>query len=151
MNYIREAENVLKHYKDLYQSIENMDRQIGRLVSNAGPSGGRAIKLDESGIRSGKFDATINLLYEIQTLTDNKFKTQTELDEINVILDEISAEPGCEQHKAVLWKWYIERVPKEDIAEQIGYGSKQSVYNIRNLAIRKFAIRLFGIDALRAV
>lgn len=151
MNYIREAENVLKHYKDIYQSIENMDRQIGKLVSNAGPSTGSAVKLDESGIRSGKFDATINLLFEIQTLTNNKAKTQEELEEINIILDELSLEPGCGLYKTVLWKWYIERVPKEDIAKQIGYGSKQSVYNIRNVAIRKFAIRLFGIEVLRAV
>ena len=151
MNFIKEAENRLKHYKDLYQSIENMDRQICKLVMNAGPSDGRVIKLDESGIRSGKFDKTINMLYEIQTLNNNKIKTQTELDEINITLDKLSAEPGCELYKDVLWLWYIERIPKEDIAEQLNYSSKQTIYNIRALAIRKFAIRLFGIEALRAV
>jgi hypothetical protein len=47
--------------------------------------------------------------------------------------------------------WYIEELPKEKIAEIIGYSSKQSIYDIEAKAIRKFAIMLFGIDVLKAI
>ena len=151
MNYIREAENVLIHYKDLYQSIENMDKQICQLTLKGCPKYIAAIVHDEIGIKSGKHDEVINTLFEIQTLNENKLKTQEELNKVNAILDGLSKEQGCGLYKVVLWKWYIERIPKEDIAEQIGYSSRQSIYSIRNAAIRKFAIRIFGIEALRAV
>ena len=151
MNYIREAETVLKHYQDLYQSIENMNEQICQLTLKGCPKHITAVMQDEVGIRTGRHDDTINVLFEIQTLNENKLKTQEELDKVNAILDGLSKESGCELYKVVLWKWYIERVPKEDIAEQIGYSSRQSIYGVRNLAIRKFAIRLFGIEALKVV
>jgi hypothetical protein len=47
--------------------------------------------------------------------------------------------------------WYVEKKAKEDIAEKLGYSHKQSVYEIKNKAIRKFAISLFGIVALQAM
>jgi transposase len=45
----------------------------------------------------------------------------------------------------------IDKLPKEDIAEMIGYSSKRSVYDIREKAIRKFAVMMFGIKALQAL
>jgi hypothetical protein len=45
----------------------------------------------------------------------------------------------------------VEKKAKEDIAEEIGYSHRQSVYENRNKAIRKFAGALFGIVALEAM
>ena len=47
--------------------------------------------------------------------------------------------------------WYVEKKAKEDIAEKVGYSHRQSVYEIRNKAIRKFAVALFGIVVLEAI
>lgn len=150
MNYIKEAENYLWYYHDLYRSIENLDRQISRLIAKAGPKMS-VIKFDETGVKTGHYDDAFNILFEIQKLTEAKQKTLTALNDVEEILEEISVEPGCELYGQVLRKWYIEKVPKDDIAEQLGYSSRRSVYEIKNRAIRKFAVRLFGLEALQVV
>lgn len=151
MNYIKETETILWYYRDLYHSIEEMSKRVGRLVAKAGPSNLTAMVLDDTGIRSGKVDEAVNMFFEIQKLMELKQKTKRELDEIENILSEFDKEKGCELYGTVLRKWYIERIPKEDIAREIGYNSKQSVYDIKNKAIRKLAVRYFGIDALKAI
>jgi hypothetical protein len=154
MNYIKEAENVLWYYNDLYRSIENIDREIARVVRKQGPSNLTAIAIDITGVSGGGGqDEAINMVYKIQTLTGNRERTQTELGEVDRILNDISQEPGCEYYGRVLRKWYIERVPKEEIAKQIGYSpsSRRSIYDIKGKAIRKFAVTLFGIEAVKIV
>ncbi|MBU5439481.1 hypothetical protein KQI42_15810 [Tissierella sp. MSJ-40] len=152
MNYIKEAENYLKHYGDMYESIENMDKEISRLIRESGPQDITAIQYDITGIPGGcKQDEAINVLFKIQILTENRHNTKKELEKIDKILDEISEEEGCEFYGQVLRKWYIERVPKEDIAESIGYSSRQSIYTLKGKAIRKFSIRLFGLEALKMI
>ncbi|CEP67867.1 RNA polymerase sigma factor, region 3/4 [Moorella glycerini] len=151
MNYIKEAENYLRYYHDLYKSLENINRQIARLIGRAAPREVTAICFDETGIKSGRYDETLNTLFELQKLVECREETQTALSEIDKILEEISREPGCELYGQVLRKWYIEKKSKEEIAEELGYSSRQSVYDIKNRAIRIFAVRLFGLGALKAI
>jgi hypothetical protein len=152
VNYIKEAENILWHYNDLYKSLVNLDKQIAKIISRSGPKELSAVALDLTGIHgSGKSDEAYNVLFELQKLKDCREGTAKELFKIDVLLDNISAEPGCELFGAVLRKWYIEKMPKEDIANEIGYSSKQSIYSLRAKAIRKFAIQMFGIEALKAI
>lgn len=155
MNYIKEAENVLWYYNDLYRSIENMNREIAKIVSRQGPSSLNAIQLDVTGIHgSGDADDnTYNLLFKLKTLTENYEKTTLELDEINKILDEISQDEGCERYGEVLRKWYIEKIPKEEIAKHLGYSvtSRTTIYDIRSRAIKKFAVRYHGIEVVKAI
>lgn len=152
MNYIKEAENVLWYYNDLYRSVENMNREIAKIVSRQGPSELNAIQLDETGIHgSGDADDnTYNLLFKLKTLSENREKTMIELSKIDIILEDISKEPGCELYGKVLREWYIERTPKEEIGDKIGYG-KRNVYYIKDRAIKKFAVRHFGLDAVKAI
>lgn len=145
MNYIREAENYLYYYADMYRSLERMEQEICKLVAQAGPRDMKSATLDETGIKAGHQDETINILFKLQKLTENREKTKQELEKIDKILEEISKDPGCELYGTVLRKWYIERVPKEDIAKEIGYSSRQSIYSLRAKAIRKFAVQFFGI------
>ncbi len=151
MNYIREAENRLWYYRDLQRSIDEMSQRIGKLISRAGPADLSAMVLDGSGVHSQRVDDTLNILFEIKRLTELRQETNTALAEIDNILTRFDKEPDCKFYGAVLRKWYIERVPKEDIAREIGYSSKRSVYEIKNRAIRKFAVMLFGIEALKVV
>lgn len=155
MNYIKEAENILWYYNDLYRSIENMNREIAKLVSKQGPGGLNAISLEQTGCHgSGKEDDnTYNLLFKLKTLSESREKTVTEFDKVDEILAEISQEHGCELYGGVLKKWYIEKIPKEEIAKQIGYSptSRTSIYDIKNRAIKKFAVRYHGIDVVKAI
>lgn len=151
MNYIREAETVLWHYNDLYKSLTNLDRQISKLVRRSGPSELNAISIEPTGVHGSRNDNTYNLLFELKTLTESREQTVKELSVVNELLDNISAEQNCELYGQVLRKWYIEKIPKDDIAHEIGYATKRSVYDIKNKAIKKFAVQLFGIEAMKAI
>jgi len=85
MNYIEEAENLLLYYNDLYRSVENLNREIARLVGYQAPSLLNAIQLEETGIRSSRVEDTYNLLFEIKALAESKAKTELELKQIDRI------------------------------------------------------------------
>ena len=90
------------------------------------------------------------MLFKLKTLSENRERTVAELSKIDQVLKEISQEEGCEHYGQVLKEWYVCRTPKDEIAKAVGYSSKQSIYDIKNRAIRKFAVRHFGLEALRA-
>lgn len=151
MNYIKEAENVLKYYRDLNRSIDHMSHEIGKLMGQNAPHHLTAVPLDPAGgIHGSGKDDTYNVLYKIKVLTENRDKTKAELDTINQILDEIIKEPGCEKYRYVLMEWYIHRTPKEEIAEEMPC-SVRNVYRLRDEAIKKFALRYFGLEVLKII
>lgn len=153
MNYIKEAENILWYYNDLYRSIENMNREIAKIVSRQSPSTLNAISLEPTGVHgSGDADDnTYNLMFRLKTLTDNREATLLELGKVDQILEEISREPGCELYGKVLREWYIVRTPKEEIASNIGYSHKSTVYRLKDRAIKKFAVRHFGLEVMKVI
>jgi hypothetical protein len=156
LNYIEEAEKYLRNYRHLRGSVETMRRERERLIGKAGPRGeeNMAIALDAVGGgrgSAGEYDDAINLIWRIRELTENIQKTEERLKEIDRILEEISEGDGCEFYGRVLRAWYIDGIAKEDIAAEIGYESRTSIYTIRNRAIRKFAVRVLGIRALEAM
>lgn len=153
MDYIREAEKVLRHYRDLKYALDNLRHQIEIIIKRYGPSDAKIAQLDETGIKCGHYDNTLNDMFKLQVLSENEKKTAEEIKKIDEILNQIEKEPGCEYYSQVLRLWYIEKVPKEEIAGLIGYSpnSRQSIYNIKDQAIRKFAVMYFGIGALKAM
>ncbi|BBB91042.1 MAG TPA: hypothetical protein PKA28_10755 [Methylomusa anaerophila] len=150
MDYIKEAEKRLWHYRDLEKSIEQMNCDIARIVSRSSPSELNAVAMDITGIRSGKTDEAFNILLELKTLSESKKKTEEEIDQIAEILKDISKEKDCKLYGKVLYSWYVKRKDRDEIAKEIGYSVRQ-VYNIRDEAIRKFAVRILGIEALRVI
>jgi hypothetical protein len=155
LNYIEEAEKYLRNYRHLRGSVETMRRERERLIGKAGPRGeeNMAIALDAVGGGKGgggEFDEAINLVWRIRELTDNIRETEERLAEIDELLDEISEGEGCECFGIVLRKWYIDKVPKERIGEEIGY-QERNIYYLKAKAIRVFAVRMLGIRALEAI
>jgi DNA-directed RNA polymerase specialized sigma subunit len=80
-----------------------------------------------------------------------KDRTLVEIAKVDSLLNAISQDLGCERYKDILFMWYVEKKPKEYIANEVGYSQRQSVYEIKNKAIKKFAVALFGIVALVAI
>ena len=150
MNYIKEAEKRLWHYRNLEESIKQMDRDIARIISRSSPSELNAVAMDITGIRAGKQDEALNILFELQTLTTARKNTLEEINEIANLLKDISKEPECNLYGKVLYEWYVKRKPRDEIANEIGYSVRQT-YNIRDQAIRQFAVRILGIKALEAI
>lgn len=150
MDYIREAEKRLWHYKDLKRSLEWQEREIGKLKWEGYPSGASGISYD--GMPKGmNKDEAVNIAFKIKMYMDMVESTESELNEIDKVLEGISQDKGCELYGQVLKMWYIEGVPKDEIADRLHYSSRTSIYEIKNEAIRKFAVVLFGLDALIAL
>jgi len=153
MDYIREAEKVLYHYRELQFALENLEHQIANLIGRSAPSAWKAAELEITGVKYGFHDDAYNILFKIKVLTENKEKTAAEMEKVDKLLDELEKDPDCEYYIDVLRLWYIEKTPKEEIAGIIGYSpnSRQSIYNIKDRAIRKFAVMYFGLGALKAI
>jgi hypothetical protein len=153
MNCIREAENYLRYYRELTRSIEHADRQISRLQYQGSPTADTVAHMDITGIHASKPINTLNQIYQLQKWQEMRDRTVREIEKIEESLAGICADPGCERYRDVLYMWYVEKLDKEDIATTIGYSetSRKSIYEIKNKAIKKFAVSLFGIEALEAI
>ena len=153
MNYILEAEKYLWHYRDLKQSLGQLDREISKLKWSGAPELPSAQEIDDMPHGKAYQDDMMNIAFKLQLCMESRGKTLQELNEIDQLLDEISQEQGCEDYGKVLQMWYVGKNSKEEIAEVLNYSqnSRQSIYDIRNKAIRKFAIRKFGLEALKAI
>lgn len=161
MNYISVAEEYLRNYGLLQGSVDTMRDELKKLIRQSGPAGDRnmAIKIDPESLSLGavtkgggsEFDETVNLLWKIGELRGNIAETEAKLQEVDVLLEDIAAEADDDRYSLILRLWYMDKLPKEQIAEEVGYASLKQVYALRNKAIRAFAIRILGIRALEAL
>lgn len=151
MNCIREAENYLRYYRELQQSINHANRMIGRLKMQTAPGAVSAVNIEVTGIRSSKPVNTLNQLYQLQKWQEMKERTLEEIEKIEEALAGINQAQGCERYRDVLFMWYVERLDKDEIAEKLSYSHRQSAYEVKNKAIKKFAVALFGVVALEAI
>lgn len=152
MNYIERAEQVLISYKDLENSVKNIENRIMKLKYSGMPRELSSSYIDEICVKSSpKHDETINVLCEFKELVNQRIETLNAMEEIDEILENISSRKKCENYGDVLRMLYIEDLPVEEVAEKLGYSSRQSIYDIKKPAIRKFAINWFGVSALKAI
>lgn len=147
-NGLAAAEKLLKNYHGLQRAKKTLDQRISRLVARAAPRPLRAAAIEEMIRARGRQDDALNLLFEIKGLTDARAETQLEIERIDNALEVISQPSACRFYGPVLRSWYIEKLPKHEIAQEIGYSSRQTIYDIRNAALRQFAVEIFGIRGM---
>jgi len=148
MKCIKDAEAKLKHYRDLSRAVKNAQKEIHRITYRTVPRKIKAAAMDETGVRANVPINTMNEIYQLNRWQTILNDTEEELRLIDDILTEISQEPNCDHYKDVLIMWYVERRKKDEICEKINYSTARTLYRIRNKAIRKFAVSMFGIEAL---
>ncbi len=151
MDCIREAENYLRYYRELQQSLKHSKRMIAKLTWQTAPREVGATANDVTGVRAEKVANTLNQLYQLQMWQEMKDRTEEAIAEVDETLDVICTDPDCERYKEMLQMWYVDKKDKDEIADAFGYSSRQSVYDLKGKAIKKFAISLYGITALKAV
>lgn len=144
MDYIREAIEVLRAYNDYQKSIINLQEEI--LIIDTELQGS-AISYKENPGGSGivnKDDIVLNKIYRKSEALKELKATSMKVQRIDRILQDISQDDECKNYGIVLRRWFIESADKECIANDLGYSIRQ-LYNIKNKAIKKFAIHLHGI------
>lgn len=146
MDYIKEAENYLRHYKELKSSIKHAEHEIAKLKWKSRPGEVSAVSNDITGVTADHPGNTLNEMYQLQKWQDVRDESNREIQHVENLLAGME-----EKERKVLEMWYVQRMDKYDIAAEFGYNSKQPVYNTRNIAIKKFAVILFGINALKAI
>lgn len=150
MDYIRKAENYLRHYRDLKHSVVNMSREIARLQYRTAPSEDvGAAKMDPTGVRADDVSNTYNDLYRLQTLAASLEETKEALQHIDEILEEMGQWSLQERDRRILELWYVENKEKEEICEELKI-SIRHLYREKERSIRKFAIKLWGLPALKS-
>ncbi|WP_105620003.1 hypothetical protein [Vallitalea okinawensis] len=112
MNYIKEAENHLYHYRALTLSIDNMQRERNKLILENGPHDISSIELNPMKVKGGKQqDEAINTLFKIQQLTKSIKDTKERLSDIDKVLVNMNTIEAD-----ILKKWYIQKDDKNEIA-----------------------------------
>lgn len=144
MDIIKDAESYLEGYYDLKNSIINITKEIELLDEDI-----KSIKnLDYSGMShrsevSHSDDRLVNLLYKKQVKESLLERTKEKVAFIDNILTKLSKE----EDGKVLKAYYIDTLRKEELEKAIG-SSERNIYRMKNKALRRFAIQLFGIVAL---
>lgn len=152
MNYIQEAERIMKDYRKLIDSVKNMKKRKNILSMRGVPSENTQANYSKEKTSGNKYaNDTINELCEISQLNIQIKETEAEIQFISEILKQIKLEN--ETLEKFLKLRYIEmpQVQLKKIAAEIGYSedSNHTIYEIKNKALREFAIRYFGVHALK--
>lgn len=150
MNYIREAEDVLNNYRKLKSSIDNLERRKQIILNKGKPRELGAIDYSKPVVSNkGYTDDTLNQICEITQINSQIKDTEAEINVITKILREIRKENEILAKFLILR--HIERKDLRTISKDLGYSeeSNHTIYDIKNKAIREFAIRYFGSQAMR--
>lgn len=152
MNYIKEAEDILKNHRKLKDSINNLEKRKNNIINKSAPGTLQTIDYSKPAIQKQNYsDDTITQICEIMQINNDIKETEAELEIVDNILKQIKQED--EILERFLKLKYIEK-PKDNlskISKELGYSedSNHTIYDIKNKALREFAIRYFGGNAIR--
>jgi hypothetical protein len=148
MDYVKEAENYLRNYNDLMDSVYNLKREISEIEEDL-----LCIKnIDYSGMPHGSGsqlpdDNTVNMLYRKIKAEEELKKTLRTINRIDSVLKNLSEGEGNEKHAKALKLFYIHGVRGQGLEDSLEC-SERHCYRIKGLAIRRLAVQLFGIKGL---
>lgn len=151
MDYIREAVEYLKSYKDMKISLKNLKDEIRELGLEI--PGDTAISFSDMPGGSGPHlpdDKIINKMCRLEQAKEEYIATKKKLEKMDKIIAKLSY-GGNKCYEKVLRMWYIDNGDKkpdaEEIAKELNY-TERHVYRIKGIALRKFAIQLHGVKVI---
>ena len=92
MNYVAEAENILKRYRLMSAAIYNLKGEMTHIERKMIPSGKMTATLSESGCRGGSSGNTANDVFKYAEIKAMLDETQEGLDRIDQVLNQINLE-----------------------------------------------------------
>jgi len=148
MDYIKEAENRLRNYNDLVDSVDNLKQELYEL--NAELTNVKDINYSGMPHGSGGLlpdDRLVNKLYRKQKAIEELKKTLKAIKRMDNVLKNLSNGEGNEKHEKVLRLFYIEGARGHALEEALDC-SERHCYRLKGIAIRRLAVQLFGIKGL---
>jgi len=145
MDALKEAVRELKLYNYRKASLKNITKHLAELedrTTRLKSSGDFKEVVSFGGMNSG--DQLINLLSEIEDLKHNYNWVNHLINRVDRGLELLSPE-----ERLVLEKFYIRRTRRylDELIEELFY-ERTSIYRMKDEALRKFTIALYGIERL---
>jgi ArpU family phage transcriptional regulator len=134
IDYYKEAEKVLTELPALKKSIGNLQERKVMLAKYAAEP-----PTQDKKKQRGAFSKAESLWIEYRQTLDDIDYTQKLISHIERILEQLDSE-----ERVILIFWYIDHLPKEQILEELHYESITTLYNIKNRAVRCFAMLYYG-------
>lgn len=143
INYFKAAERVLSERGRLELALDNLKKRRERVLGRSSPRDISATDYSALYTSGGRANDALNSCLEIAELSREISDTEGMIAEIDSVLGQM------ERAEAKLLRlWYIDRQSKEEIAAEMAYSSKASVYDMRNRAVAAFAVLYFGAGAI---
>lgn len=146
INYFKAAEKVLLERGHLEKALENLERRKERIIERGGPSELSGVDYSKTYVSTAAAGDALSTCLELVEAVREIETTRGTIGDIDRVLEQLDAADA-----ALLRAWYIEGRPKEDIAENMAYSSKTSIYDLRNKAVSAFAILYYGAGALASI
>lgn len=146
MNYFKAAEQVLSSVPDLERSLENLEHRKERLLSEGSPRGIAELDFDKPFVDTLYINKTLTEALSLSVCARCIDKTRSDLKEIRAIIEQLP-----DELRRLVYLWYIEKKPKEEIMQSMGIYSNSTIYAKRNKAVAAFALLYFGSPALASI
>ena len=146
MNYFKAAEQVLSSVPDLERSLENLERRKERLLSEGSPRGIAELDFDKPFVDTRYINKTLTEALSLSECARCIDKTRSDLKEIRAIIEQLP-----DELRRLVYLWYIEKKPKEEIMQSMEIYSNSTIYAKRNKAVAAFALLYYGSPALGSI
>jgi len=154
MNYIKESEEVLKNYAKLNKALDNLKIRQEKLLYKTGPKELGAIDYSRPVIQHTDYsEDAVNQICELSDVNRQIKETEEEIKLVNSILEDIKLQDIL-LHNFIKIKYINKtKLGMRDVAGELGYSteSNYTIYNIKDKAMKEFALRYFGVRALKNI
>lgn len=152
MNYIKECEEILKNHRKLENSLANLKNRKNYLILKGVPKDIIGIDYSKPAIQHMDYsENTINQVIEMIEINRQIKEIKEEMKLVENIFKDIKEEEQ-ELERFLKLKYITEnKKSMAEIAGEMGYSkeSRKTIYNIKEKALKEFAIRYFGVIALK--
>ena len=146
MNYFKAAEQVLSSVPDLERSLENLEHRKDRLLSEGSPRGIAELDFDKPFVDTRYINKTLTEALSLSECARCIDKTRSDLEEIRKVIEQLP-----DELRRLVYLWYVEKKPKEEIMQSMGIYSNSTIYAKRNKAVAAFALLYYGSPALGSI
>lgn len=143
INYFKAAERTLSERGNLERALANLEHRRERIIRQAAPSGVQSTDYSRPYVSGGGANDALTDCLELAEVAREIDATRDTIREIDRVLAQLE-----DADAAILRAWYIDGKSKEEIAADLAYSSRTSIYDLRNKAVSVFAILYFGAGAL---